>query len=225
MTPLIRELVPFTPEPESAMWFDVGETSRMESTQVTADFLFSLPFSKTAVAGTDKEGIKFVLWLIEGDYSLTIAGCTVEGSGVRYIKPTAITVVDGQLRYYIKGQEVPDTEVKSLVRMTVACLLKIQHIDTVYQPHVQQTLINAKRKRKGKQPLISWHTVKIEPKTVKNEPQGGTHASPRLHDRRGHWRRYKSGKTVFVKACKVGDASKGIVFKDYQVAAELPQQS
>lgn len=225
MTPLIRELVPLTPEPESAMWFDVGKTSRMEVSRVTADFLFSLPYPRTALAGTDKNGIKFVLWLIQGDYSLTIAGCTVEGSKVGYIKPTAITVVDGQLRYYIKGQEVPDTEVKSLVRMTIACLLKIQHMDTAYQPHIPHTRINAKRKAKGKRPIISWNTVKIEPKQIKSEPQGGTHASPRLHDRRGHWRRYKSGKTIFVKACKVGDASKGIVFKDYQVGSTLPQQS
>ena len=38
-----------------------------------------------------------------------------------------------------------------------------------------------------------------------------------VHDRRGHWRTYPSGKRGWVKACKVGDASKGVVFKDYEV--------
>lgn len=225
MTPLIRELVKYTPEPESAMWFDAGEMGSMESARVTAEFLFSLPFPRTAIAGTDKDGIKFVLWLIEGASSITIAGVTVIGQKVGYIKPTAIAAVDGQLRYYIKGEEVKEGEVKSLARMTIACLLKIQGMDTVYRASVPQTLINAKRKRKGKQPLFSWNTVKIEPRKEKSNHQGGTHASPRLHDRRGHWRTCKSGKKVFVKACKVGDASKGVVFKDYKVAPALPQQS
>ena len=225
MTPLIREMVKYAPEPESAMWFDVGSMKSMDAARVTADFLFNLPFAKTAIAGTDKDGIKFVLWLMEGESSLTIAGFTVLPKGIRYIKPTAIVAVDGSLRYYIKGQEVSAEEVKSLARMTVACLLKVQSIDTVYQPSIQKSVINDARKRKGKPPLISWNTVKLEHRKAKNDSQGGTHASPRLHDRRGHWRTYPSGKRGWVKACKVGDASKGIVFKDYQVVPALPQQS
>jgi hypothetical protein len=225
MTPLITELVKYAPEPESAMWFDLGKMERMDATRVSADVLFNLPFKRTAIAASDKEGIKFSLWLMEGDQSLTIAGFTLEGGGVRYINPTAVLVQDNQLRYYSKGKQVPESEVKSLIRMTLACLMKLQGMDTVYRPTIQQTLINAKRKRKGKKPLISWHTVKIEPPSEKREHQGGTHASPRLHDRRGHWRTYKSGKRVFIKACKVGDASKGLVFKDYEVAQAPHQQS
>lgn len=225
MTPLICEMVKFAPEPESAMWFDVGLMDSMDAVRVPIDLLFNLPFKRTAIAGTDKYGIKFSLWLLEGEYSLTIAGYTAKHGVPSYIKPTAVTVVDGQVKYYIGGKEAQDSEVKSLVRMTIASLLKIQSMDTVYEPYVQQTLINAKRKRKGKQPLFSWHTVKIEPAAAKREHQGGTHASPRLHDRRGHWRICKSGKKVFVKACKVGCASKGVVFKDYQVAQALPRQS
>ncbi len=89
-------------------------------------------------------------------------------------------------------------------------------------PLVRDTFLNRKRKEKGK-PAISfdWHTVEIKPwVSDKSEPQGGTHASPRLHDRRGHWRTIKTGKQVWVKACKVGDASRGIVFKDYRMAAQ-----
>lgn len=75
----------------------------------------------------------------------------------------------------------------------------------------------AKRARHGKAPLFEWRTVTIQPKQVKVEPQGGTHASPRLHDRRGHWRSLVSGKQIWVRNCKVGDASKGVVFKDYKL--------
>lgn len=41
-----------------------------------------------------------------------------------------------------------------------------------------------------------------------NEHQGGTHASPIPHDRRGHWRTYKiSGKRVWVNECKIKGGS------------------
>ena len=57
--------------------------------------------------------------------------------------------------------------------------------------------------------MFDWHTVTIAPTAAKSGHKGGTHASPRLHDRRGHWRTIKaSGKRVWVRHCKVGDAAK-----------------
>lgn len=46
---------------------------------------------------------------------------------------------------------------------------------------------------------------------------GGSHASPRWHLRRGHWRQLADGRRVFVRECAVGDPSRGGVVKDYQV--------
>lgn len=66
---------------------------------------------------------------------------------------------------------------------------------------------------------LKRRTVIIEPSQAKAHPTGGTHASPRLHDRRGHLRRLRGGKNVWVRPCKVGDASLGAVFHDYEVAA------
>ena len=77
--------------------------------------------------------------------------------------------------------------------------------------------MNRKRMMKGKRPLFVWHTVTIGPRPEPQGSKGGTHASPRLHDRRGHWRTTASGKRVWVRDCKVGDASKGVVFKDYKI--------
>jgi len=84
-----------------------------------------------------------------------------------------------------------------------------------YTPVDKQKFVNKKRIAKGKAPIYEWTTVVIEPPKPKVEPKGGTHASPRLHDRRGHYRKLRNGKLAWVKACKVGDASKGTVFKDY----------
>ena len=49
------------------------------------------------------------------------------------------------------------------------------------------------------------------------EPAGGTHASPRWHVRRGHWRTVSNGQRVFVRECEVGDQARGGVVKDYRI--------
>jgi len=80
--------------------------------------------------------------------------------------------------------------------------------------------------RRGRNPskklkrLFDWTTVTVRPPAVapKKGPQGGTHASPRQHDRRGHMRTYKSGKQVWIKQMRVGKAKDGMVFHDYKVA-------
>lgn len=50
-----------------------------------------------------------------------------------------------------------------------------------------------------------------------SESQGGTHASPRWHIRRGHWRTLSSGQRIFVRECEVGDQARGGVVKDYRI--------
>ena len=45
---------------------------------------------------------------------------------------------------------------------------------------------------------------------------GGTHASPRVHLRRGHIRKIADGRTVWVQACVVG-SKHGMVLKDYKL--------
>ena len=88
---------------------------------------------------------------------------------------------------------------------------------TGYQPTAKaNSPTNKRRIAKGKLPLsYDWHTVVIEPSPPKTEHQGGTHASPRQHTRRGHWRTV-GDKVVWVRDCIVGDASLGSVFKDYK---------
>lgn len=65
----------------------------------------------------------------------------------------------------------------------------------------------------------TWHQVEIVPERLvrSSEPQGGSHASPRWHVRRGHWRRLGDGRRVFVRACEVGNPERGGVIKDYIV--------
>ena len=78
-------------------------------------------------------------------------------------------------------------------------------------PPLQAEASSASRRTHGK-------TVVIEPTKPKGDAQGGTHASPRWHERRGHWRTMKkTGKKVWVKNCEVGDKTIGAVFHDYKL--------
>lgn len=48
-------------------------------------------------------------------------------------------------------------------------------------------------------------------------PEEFRRASPRFHLRRGHIRRHKNGKTIFIGPTMVGDPTRGTVVKDYEV--------
>jgi len=63
--------------------------------------------------------------------------------------------------------------------------------------------------------------VAIDPARLRtaSERLGGSHASPRWHLRRGHWRQLPDGRRIFVRQCEVGDSARGGVVKDYAVEA------
>jgi hypothetical protein len=88
----------------------------------------------------------------------------------------------------------------------------------ISKPTPQEIQINKKKLRKHKAPLIEFRLIKVEGRkpTIPSLPQG-THASPRQHWRRGHWRNCKSGKRVFVHPALIGDEKNGKIIKDYMV--------
>jgi hypothetical protein len=216
MTPLIREMVAHSPEPTSFMWFDAGKLDWTDHVRVPVDIIMNLPFRRTAICAVDRHGTKLAMCLIGGQDSVTVAGYNINPFNL--FKPFVYMNTPEGLKYFMKDKELTWDVIKPAFRMVVAGLLRIHEQSTGYQPVAAKSFINKKRAAKGKPPLtFDWHTVTIEPPAPKSDPQGGTHASPRLHDRRGHWRKMKSGKTVWVRECKVGDASKGVVFKDYVI--------
>lgn len=81
---------------------------------------------------------------------------------------------------------------------------------------------NARRARRNRLPIFDYWTLHINlgRKQAGSTPyQGGTHASPRVHLRRGHIRRLPSGVNIWVQACVVAwrpDGPGGIL-KDYRV--------
>lgn len=77
---------------------------------------------------------------------------------------------------------------------------------------------NAKRAAKGKPPFFTYKVLQVSAeRSLKPETSGGTHASPRMHLRRGHLRRLEE-RVVWVRAAMVNaGSSAGVVAKDYTV--------
>lgn len=77
------------------------------------------------------------------------------------------------------------------------------------------------RAKRGKAPLFSYWTLDLDLGKRKEvgADLGGTHASPRVHLRRGHPRQYAPGKYCWVQPCVVGNKAAGMVHKDYAVRA------
>lgn len=225
MTPLVCEAVKLAPQPETAMWFDIGHLSPEDRVFVSQEDVLHLPYKRTGVVAFDTQGGKFSLWFTLGENSMTVSGCSME-SPIRYFVPFAWVMTDDGIRYYTNDKEVTQEDLEKPLRLAFAVVRKLQSISQGYKPTPKRTFLNQKRIAKGKPPLsFDWHTVEITPPAPKNDPQGGTHASPRLHDRRGHFRLIKkTNKRVWVNQCKVGSANLGAVFKDYTIRDNIEAQ-
>lgn len=83
--------------------------------------------------------------------------------------------------------------------------------------HTPSKKLQKARIKRGKQPLFSYWTLEIDiPKSMSlGADMGGTHASPRLHLRRGHPRQYAPGKWCWVQPHAVGCSRSGMIHKDY----------
>lgn len=82
--------------------------------------------------------------------------------------------------------------------------------------HKPDLKLQKARQKRGKHPLFSHWTLELAiPKTsLEIGKLSGTHATPRVHLRRGHPRQYAPEKWTWVQPCVVGTV-RGLVTKDY----------
>jgi hypothetical protein len=149
-----------------------------------------------------------------------------------------VGVYENQVRIYVKATGysengkpevcVPsDHTVDGIIFSALKCIYKSTINDDgngcyISKPTPREVQINRKKIAKGKTPLVEFRLIKIEPRKIQlpSMPRG-THASPRQHWRRGHWRTYASGKRVFVNPMLVGDEKNGKIIKDYVVGGSV----
>lgn len=81
--------------------------------------------------------------------------------------------------------------------------------------HMPDEKLQRARAKRGKKPLFSYWTLELHPERSEGARLGGTHASPRLHLRRGHPRQYAPGKYTWVQPHVVGNKALGMIHKDY----------
>jgi len=231
MTPLIKStlrwMIDGDFDPVDIQWFDISSAMQgTEKADLEPLMTYRPPFEKCfvvwrgatrnhpdyevmmLVAGTDpQDGVIVTMW--KGPV------------GVRpKTMPPMVYLIEGdQIRYGGVDDDAPvQQDVAELMLAMVGCWYRsLEKGCESYRPEIQNTFTNRRKIAQGKKPTYDWNTVIIGPKTGKREHQGGTHASPRLHDRRGHLRHLSNGKNVWVKACKVGNATAGIVFHDYEI--------
>lgn len=217
MTPLIQEIVSLNPERAvDHHWFDMSFAYRREQS-ISAELLARpLPYPQTALVCAYED--KKALMLISRTGDLTaVAGLQWDKKSVHDIPAFIFLVDDEGVKVSHKDGTKFDyrTSPATGVLAFIAAFLQSLEVApaTAYLPIKRANW--EKKVRQGKVPTYDWTTIVIQPSRPRSEDQGGTHASPRWHERRGHWRTLKSGKQVWVKNCEVGDKARGAVFHDY----------
>lgn len=227
MTPLIQEMVSLNPERAvDHHWFDMSFAYRKEQS-ISAELLARpLPYPQTALVCAYED--KKALLLVSRTGTLTaVAGLQWEKRSVHDIPSFIFLVDDEGIKVRHKDGTPFDYRTSPATGVLAFIAAFLQSLEmtpaTAYLPIKRANW--EKKVRQGKVPTYDWTTVVIKPSGPRSEDQGGTHASPRWHERRGHWRTLKSGKQVWVKNCEVGDKSRGAVFHDYtfQEAAHAQQ--
>ena len=220
MTPLIATMVSVLPNTAASFhWFEM----EMPKTAVPINgelMARQLPFPNVALVSLVKNDPLAVLLSQDGEKTRCVPvmhnkGKLFEGKPFVYW-PSEET--SGVNIHYLDGSpfEAEKSNASAYVGFVGSFLRKLEaSAETGYLPVKRAN--HAKRIRQGKVPLYDWNTIVVEPPKPKAEPQGGTHTSPRWHERRGHWRNLKNNKRVWVRNCEVGNKARGAVFHDYVV--------
>jgi hypothetical protein len=230
MTPFIRSTMRWMVEsgidPTEMQWFDISGT--LDQSTIDQNWLheYRPPFEKCMVVwqgrSANHEVYEFLMTVVGTDPEEGIVLSVHKGAHGQMPQkmPLLVYVLDeGLIRYgpVEEGDTIPEKDAQMVLAMVGNWYRALSQRCSSYKPVVRNTFTNRRKIAQGKVPTYDWTMVYIEPSKPRSESKGGTHASPRQHDRRGHLRRLRSGKNVWVRPCKVGDPTKGVVWHGYAI--------
>lgn len=171
-------------------------------------------FARDVLRNQDNEGvfITSVYWNTDcRSWVPCNCGLLMNSTGIK-----AVPMTPEIARQY--GPEVALTDLQ-MEMQSVVMLMSALACTNVKTAQVQPSAaVNKKRTIMHKSPIRTHHILVLGSETTNSGAETGTHASPRVHLRRGHVRRLEA-KNVWVNACVVGDKSRGVTTKDYSVKA------
>lgn len=212
-----------------AVCFDVGEVENFKDTRIMKDvvvlpykrcwFEFNLNWGTVhaldAALAYQGEDRTFVFWYRrESGHRGEL--CHLNGKwrmsgfmGLDHIRENHIILSLGEIQ---TAKYIHNVLRSFLTAMNCANVSSEEH----HPPKKLQTA----RKRRGKQPLFSYWTLHLNGRRERGEDCGGTHASPRVHLRRAHYR-WVRGERYLVQEHLVGNKKLGMVHKDYKAGPNL----
>lgn len=217
----------------AAAKFDLGEADKANAlSQASSRSFFEIPSPISlfeihygdqvqwylAEESDDLQGVVWQLFVLTSGQALSLSTISVliykvGGARVSRFDPKSAEMQIVALKDC--GQD--EQEIYESITALAATIEVFSCCNVATVEHQPPKFINSKRIVKGKVPFFSYRTLHITADTQEKSVSSGTHASPRLHFRRGHIRKFPDGKRFWVRATLVGDKSKGFLYKDYAV--------
>lgn len=207
----------------SAVQFDFGDSDAMPAPRAAMMAVARPPFPLVMAqfATPTSPECSHVLCLFEdaGDNERFIVGCRMRAGGWSVLSCTTVTRKQGGgWRYSAHGHAENSDDRLSVYAMVKNAFAVIACSNVAVAETHPPVALNKKRARNGKPPILTYKTLVLKPGVSTQRDAGGSHASPRVHLRRGHIRQL-ADKSVWVQPCVVGDKRRGMVVKEYRVDA------
>ena len=224
MTPLIREMVKMVSvanlDPTQMQWFDVtGAIKEYIGYDQKKYLLHPAPYKNMMLCGKTAQG-DFMLSVLAEPIATIVTGWIMKPTGYKTLGTFLFAEDNGEPKTGEVDKPIDPQDQSMMCAIVAMFYASLDMPVEAYVPTAKDTFTNRRKIKEGKLPTYDWHTIVIEPPKTSQAHQGGTHASPRRHQARGHWRTYPSGKRGWVKECWRGDASRGTVFKDYNIGGQ-----
>lgn len=205
--------------------FYAGETELLPDTQISGADFPKLPFPAIAVEfdarcddGTRLACIDIVIE--SKNRELVRLMCFEKHEVWSYRGAVLVNRLSGEVNYsgpsIIPDELVPAVKgnLRGAVILTGRFLAVLNCVNVTTETIESPKALNGKRSKSGRVPIYSYKVLVLRGKRKESIPGGGTHESPRVHLRRGHFKNRKTGQ-FWWQPCAVGDRKRGVVMKSY----------